>query len=158
MCAERRSMRLAWHHLTGGRSAPGTRRGRLATSRRSQTFLTGQRRARRRGRGMNEHQPQKNVRASSHWLGERGVRAAGGQRQPRVFAGTLLLRDPKILLLDEATSSWTRRASTWCRRRGELTKDRTTLVVAHRLSTVRKAGTIDRDGGTVARDDLLKCL
>jgi subfamily B ATP-binding cassette protein MsbA len=75
-------------------------------------------------------------------VGDRGVLLYGGQRQ-RIAIGRALLKDAPVLILDEATSS----LDTHSERRiqealGELMKNRTTLVIAHRLSTVEKADRI----------------
>ena len=75
-------------------------------------------------------------------LGERGVKLSGGQRQ-RISIARALLADRPILLLDEATSSLDAESE---RQVGSalarLTRNRTTLVIAHRLATVRNASRI----------------
>jgi ATP-binding cassette subfamily B protein len=75
-------------------------------------------------------------------VGERGVKLSGGQRQ-RVAIARAILRDPEILLLDEATSDVDTETELLIQRSlDRLTADRTTLVIAHRLSTVKDADTI----------------
>ncbi|MCI5042122.1 MAG: ABC transporter transmembrane domain-containing protein [Donghicola eburneus] len=87
------------------------------------------------------------------YVGERGVMLSGGQKQ-RIAIARAILRDAPVLLLDEATSALDAESERLVQAAvDELSKDRTTIVVAHRLATVKKADRIVvlEDGQIVAQ-------
>jgi ATP-binding cassette subfamily B protein len=102
-------------------------------------------------------------------VGEHGVKLSGGQKQ-RISIARVFLKNPKVLIFDEATSALDNESEMLIQQSMEkLCAGRTTIIIAHRLSTVRNADYIYciKDGGIVesgtheqllANDDYYKKL
>jgi ATP-binding cassette subfamily B protein len=92
-------------------------------------------------------------------VGERGVQLSGGQKQ-RVAIARAVLKDPRVLILDEATSALDAESEHLVKEALErLMRGRTTLIIAHRLSTVKDAGrVVVLDHGKVAESGTHEAL
>ena len=94
-------------------------------------------------------------------VGRQGIRLSGGQRQ-RLAIARMVLSDPQVVILDEATSALDAETEAKLHEAlREFLKDRTTLIIAHRLSAVKQADRVYVfDGGQIieegAHDELIK--